>query len=136
MEAHTILCISHTKRMIFNDRQNTAFAAVHEANGLYTRHIEWEGEAIKGTACQPQSMYLKLGMELVSCPEACPKRGVVQGVVYTVIDVGPEVKIKINPEYQVTSNLPSDWSEDHTEFDMTLPVNEVPRLLRLTHTMC
>ena len=49
MEAQTILCISHAKRMIINARQNTAFAAVHEANGLHTRHIEWEGEALKGT---------------------------------------------------------------------------------------
>ena len=50
--------------------------------------------------------------------------------------MGPEVKIRINPEYQVKSNLPSDWNEVRTEFEMTLPILEVPRLLRLTHAMC
>ena len=120
-----ILCVSHEKRMRVNGYMNT------QSGGLY---VECK-EEINGTTCQPQSM--RPGMELVGCPRGVsPKRGVVQGIVYTVIDVGPEVKIRINPEYQVESNLPSDWDEVRTEFEMTLPVLEVPRLLRLTHAMC
>ena len=55
MESQAVLCISHAKRMIINARQNMAFAAVQEANGLHTHHIEWKGEAIKGTTCQPRA---------------------------------------------------------------------------------
>ena len=86
MESQTVLCISHAKRMIINARQNTAFAAVHEANGLHTRHIEWEGEALKGTTCQPQSMTIWEGIHLIGCPRGSGKAalGVVQGVVYSV----------------------------------------------------
>ena len=126
-EHDMILCVSHEKRMRINEYMNK------RAGGLY---VECR-EEIRGTTCQPQSMYLRPGMELIGCPRGVtPRRGVVQGVVYTVVDVGPEVKIRINPEYQVESNLPSDWNEIRTEVEMTLPVLEVPRLLRLTHAMC
>ena len=40
MEAQTVLCISHATRMITNARQNTAFAALHEARGVHTCHVE------------------------------------------------------------------------------------------------
>ena len=103
MEAPTILCISHAKRIVVNARQNTAFAAVHEANGLHTRHIEWEGEAIKGTTCQPQSMTIWEGIHLIGCPRGSGKAklGVVQGVMYSVEHIAEDtVTLKMLPEYR------------------------------------
>ena len=89
MEAQTILCISHAKRMIVNARQNTAFAAVREANGLHMHHIEWEGEAIKGTTCHPQSMTIWQCIHLIGCPRGVGKTklGVVQCVMYSVYHI-------------------------------------------------
>ena len=92
-------------------------------------------EEIKGTTCQPHIMYVRLGMELSGCPRGVSTNsGVVQGAVYTVIDVSPEVRIRINQEYPVSNNLPSDWAR--IEFEITLPLEEVPRLLRVAHAMC
>ena len=119
-EHDVILCVSHEKRLRINKYIN------ERAGGLF---VPCE-EEIKGTTCQPQSMFLKVGLELIGCPRGVNgKRGIVQGVVYTVCEVGPEVKIRMNDEYQL-----ADWNE--AEVETTLPLEEVPRLLRLTHAMC
>ena len=102
--------------MIINARQNTAFAAVHEANGLHTLHIEWEGQALKGTTCQPQSMTIWEGIHLIGCPRGSGKAklGVVQGVVYSVEHIGEDtVTMKMLPEYR--SGPPVTPQDDETQ---------------------
>ena len=157
MEAHTILCISHAKRMIINARQNTAFAAVHEANGLHTRHIEWKGEAIKGTTCQPQSMTIWEGIHLIGCPRGSGKAklGVVQGVMYNVEHIAEDtVTLKMLPEYRSSENAPADATETAgntagetadaavdkdvsiAKEEVTVPLDDVTHVLRLSHAMC
>ena len=76
-----VLCISHANRMIINNRQNEAKAMQHEANGGATVHVDWSGDDIKGTTCQPQPMLLWVGIELIGCPRGCGKDryGIVQG---------------------------------------------------------
>ena len=147
MEAQTIRCISHTKRIVVNARQNTAFAAVHEANGLHTRHIEWEGEAIKGTTCQPQSMTIWEGIHLIGCPRGSGKAklGVVQGVMYNVEHIAEDtVTLKMLPEYRRPVDAPAETAEtDAADEDVsaakeevTVPLDDVAHVLRLTHAMC
>ena len=117
LEEHDmILCVSHNRRMTLNRHVNRL------SGGLLVKC----DETIKATTCQPQDMYLKPGLQLIGCPRGVvSKRGVVQGVMYTVLEVGPEVSIRMNDEYQ---------SEGPVE--MKLPLAEVPLLLRLTHAMC
>ena len=84
-------------------RQNEAKAYKHEAEGGHTTHIEWTGDDIKGTTCQPQSMIIWEGIELIGCPRGVGKKrcGVVQGVVYHVTHIAEsKVYLEMNPEYQ------------------------------------
>lgn len=167
MEAQTVLCISHANRMIINERQNTAFAALHEAAGKHTEHVEWSGEDLKGTTCQPQSMTIWEGIHLIACPRGSGKAvGVVQGVVYSVESISEEtVSLKMLPEYCNGTAIPLELDAEVDEFEgrhgqmgtpeglafphepdlvdvskakeeVTVPLADVPAVLRMTHAMC
>ena len=161
-----MLCISHANRMIVNARQNTAFAALHEADGKHTVHLEWSGEDLKGTTCQPQSMTIWEGIHLIACPRGSGKTtlGVVQGVVYSVERISEDtVTLKMLPEYRKTGTTAGDGAVrrgeaavEEVEFEgpdggfgapqlvdvskakeeVTVPLADVPAVLRLTHAMC
>ena len=91
------------QRIITNTRQNEAKAYMHEAEGGRTTHVEWIGDDIKGTTCQPQSMIIWEGIELIGCPRGTGNKrcGVVQGVVYHVTHFADsKVYLEMNPEYQ------------------------------------
>ena len=147
--------------MIINARQNTAFAAVHEANGLHTRHIEWKGEAIKGTTCQPQSMTIWEGIHLIGCPRGSGKAklGVVQGVMYNVVHIAEDtVTLKMLPEYRSSDKALVEVTETAGETaetaetadaaaavdedvsvakeEVMVPLDDVAHVLRLSHAMC
>ena len=167
MEVQTVLCISHANRMTINARQNTAFAALHEADGKHTVHLEWTGEDLKGTTCQPQSMTIWEGIHLIACPRGSGKTtlGVVQGVVYSVENISEDtVTLKMMPEYCNSCTTVGDVEEEmelcaateSLEFkgpdngfgapqlvdvskakeEVTVPLADVPAVLRLTHAMC
>ena len=51
-----VLCVSHAMRTIINRRQNEAKAMMHESRGGTTAYVEWCGEDINGTTCQPRGM--------------------------------------------------------------------------------
>ena len=76
LEEHDmILCVSHNKRR----------AVIRHVNRFSG------GLLVKGDET----------LQLMGCPRGVnPKRGAVQGVMYTVLEVGPEVNIKMNDEYQ------------------------------------
>jgi len=117
MEVTTVLCLSHHKREIVNARQNTAFAAVQEASGKHILHLEWSGEALKGTACQPQNMAIWEGIHLIAYPRGSGKNstGVVQGVCYSVERITDDaVTIKMLDEYcpkQATPNAEHEHAD-------------------------
>jgi len=176
MEVQTVLCISHANRMTINARQNTAFTALHEAAGKHTVHVQWDGEDLKGTTCQPQSMTIWEGIHLIACPRGSGKTslGVVQGVVYSVEGISEDtVTLKMLPEYCNSCTTVGDVEEETAlraaptalelcaatkslEFEgpdngfgapqlvdvskakeeVTVPLADVPAVLRLTHAMC
>jgi len=140
MEVQTVLCISHANRMTINARQNTAFTALHEAAGKHTVHVQWDGEDLKGTTCQPQSMTIWEGIHLIACPRGSGKTslGVVQGVVYSVEGIFEDtVTLKMLPEYCKGTATPLELDTEVDEFEeVTVPLADVPAVLRLTHAMC
>jgi len=166
MEVQTVLCISHNHRVIINTRQNTAFAALHEADGKHTVHLEWSSEDLKGTTCQPQSMTIWEGIHLIACPRGSGKTtmGVVQGVVYSVERISEDtVTLKMLPEYRKTGTTAGDGDVRRDEAaveeveaeepdgglgapkpvdvskakeEVTVTLADVPAVLRLTHAMC
>ena len=80
-------------------------------------------EEIQGATCQPQDMLLWPKIELIGCPRGRGKKyDVVQGVVYTLLYIGPFSVLRMRPEY----------GDDEIE----VPLQEIPYLLRLTHCMC
>ena len=131
--------------MIINRRQNEHKAMMHEARGGSTVYIDWSDEDIKGTTCQPQSMIVWDGMELIGCPRGVgnDRHGIVQGVVYHVTSIeGTHVSLVMNAEYQNSTDEDED-DEDAPDADVAkapshiqLPMADVPKLLRLTHAMC
>ena len=148
LEAQTVLCISHAKRMIINARQNAAFAAAHEARGMHTCHIEWTGEMLKGTTCQPQSLTIWKGIHLIGCPRGSGKAalGVVQGVVYSVQHIAQDaVTLQMLPEYRHEPITSPDNEENREQEvvdvssakeEVTVPMGDLPAVMRLTHAMC
>jgi len=189
MEVQTVLCISHNHRVIINTRQNTAFAALHEAEGKHTVHLEWSGEDLTGTTCKPQSMTIWEGIHLIACPRGSGKMtlGVVQGVMYRVKQIHEDkVTLKMLRAYrreatpphlenteegesdedteEGESNKGTDEGESHltvgdveeveveepdgglgapqtvdvskAKEEVTVPLADVPAVLRLTHAMC
>ena len=141
-----VLCVSHANRMIINKRQNEAKAMEHEASGGATVHIDWSGDDIKGTTCQPQPMLVWVGIELIGCPRGCGKDryGIVQGVVYTITAITEShVALTMNTEYHTQPELHEDAPEDAPDSDVadapvnpTVPISDVPKVLRLAHAMC
>ena len=139
---------------------------MQEANNLHTRHIEWEGEALKGTTCQPQSMTIWEGIHLIGCPRGSGKAklGVVQGVMYSVEHIGEDtVTLKMLPEYRSSDRAPVETdaevetaetadaaaetetadaeTEETTDVsaakeEVKVPLDDVAHVLRLTHAMC
>ena len=111
-----VLCISHNKRILINKRMNET-KAPDNAVRVYAV------EEIQGTTCQPQDMLLWPKIELIGCPRGRAKKyGVVQGVVYTLLYIGPLSVLRMRPEY----------GDDEIE----VPLGEIPYLLGLTHAMC
>ncbi len=52
-----VMCVSHAKRMLINERQNARLAPEGAT------FLEWEGEDLAGTTMQPQSMRVWIGLE-------------------------------------------------------------------------
>ena len=121
-------------------------------------HLEWSGEDLTGTTCKPQSMTIWEGIHLIACPRGAGKTtlGVVQGVVYSVERISEDtVTLKMLPEYCNSCTTVGDVEEE-VEFEgpdngfgapqlvdvskakeeVTVPLADVPAVLRLTHAMC
>ena len=132
---YLVLCVSHAHRMLCNARLNEGKAVMAEAVGKTTRLVEWSGDDIKGTTCQPQTMILWEGIELIGCPRGTGmKTQIVQGVIYTVVYIDDQtVVLQMRKEYTEKLN-PED--EDDEVHEVTVPLGDVPALLRLTHAMC
>ena len=79
------------------------------------------------------------GIELIGCPRGTgKKRGVVQGVIYTVVDMSEDnIFLKMRPEYcQRRGAYDDDDDEENAPAQISVPVHDVPSLLRLSHAMC
>ena len=117
--------------------------------GVHTRHTEWEGEALKGTTCQPQSMTIWESIHLIGCPRGSGKAklGVVKGVICSVEHIAEDtVTLKMLPEYRNglaqppdERQTPQETTETQEEDDVsaakeevTVPLADVAHVLRLT----
>ena len=116
---------------------------MHESRGGTTAYIEWTGDDLKGTTCQPQDMIVWEGMELIGCPRGGGKDrcGIVQGVVYTITKMGDDVTLEMNEEYKNDPDPDSDDEAPDTDVaraphEIKVPYHNIPKLLRLTHAMC
>ena len=86
--------MSHKKRIAINARQNELLKP------LCARYCEWDGNCLVGTTMMPQSMHVWPGIELIGCPRGSGKQRVVQGVVYTVIDMNSQgITLKMLDDY-------------------------------------
>ena len=146
-EFDLVLCVSHANRMLCNARLNEIKAQMAAATRK-TFKLEWEGDDIKGTTCQPQTMIIWEGIELIGCPRGSGASPVVQGVIYTVKEMREtNVLLEMRPEYtrkdvRETTELQSALQSATADADETaspqveIPVLDVPRVFRLTHSMC
>ena len=74
----------------------------------------------------------------------CGPNGIVQGVVYTVTGITEShAALTMNTEYQTQSEPHEDSPEDAPDSDVaeapintTVPISDVPNILRLTQAMC
>ena len=116
-----VLTLSHKKRMSVNKRQNER---LKPEGALY---CEWEGEDLRGTTMQPQSMYVWVGLELVGCPRGSGKHNTVQGVIYMVTAITEEaLELQMRPEY-------CHGAADEAP---TVPLEDACTQLRLCHAQC
>ena len=102
---YTILCISHANRKFLNVRQNELLATRRETNGMPTLHIPWDRPSPKGCTCEPQSILIWEGIELIGCTRGSwkAKCGVVQGVLYSVVQISDEeqtVEVTMHERYR------------------------------------
>ena len=75
----------------------------------------------------PQDMSIWPGIELIGCPRGAGKTLVVQGVIYTVVDITDEgVKLQMREEY-------CHGADDE---QVVIPLVDVCSQLRLTHAVC
>ena len=144
-QIYTILCISHANRKFLNARQNELLATRRENCGLPTLHIPWDKPPPKGCTCEPQSMLIWEGIELIGCPRGSgkPTCGIVQGVLYRVTRILDDcIEVTMHERYQRVTAAVDDDEEDEEDpsRDDSTPVKiaseDVPLLLRLTHAVC
>ena len=81
---YTILCISHANRKFLNARQNELLATRRETNGLATLHIPWDKASPKGCTCEPQSVLIWEGIELIGRPRGSGSQKVVSSRVSSI----------------------------------------------------
>lgn len=116
-----VLCISHSRRMIINARQN---ARVKPADAVF---LECSEDEAPGCTMKPQDMWIWPGIQLIGCPRGSGTNLVVQGVIYKVLDITEEiVKLQMCEEY-------CHGADDET---VEIPRDSVVSQLRLTHAMC
>ena len=89
-----------------------------EAMGKTPRLVEWSGDDIKGTTCQPETMILWEGIELIGCPRGTGmKTQIVQGVIYTVVYIDDQtVVLQMRKEYTERLN-PEDEDDEVKQHD-------------------
>ena len=107
--------------MRVNERQNTRLKPEGSV------FLEWSSEDLVGCTMKPQSMYIWCGIELIGCPRGSGKKLAVQGVVYTILDIGETiVKLQMLPEY--------DPAKKATPIE--IPIDDMCSQMRLCHAMC
>ena len=107
--------------MSVNKRQNER---LKPDGALY---CEWEGEDLRGTTMQPQSMHVWVGLELIGCPRGSGKHMTVQGVIYTVTAITEEaLELQMRPEY----------CHGFADEKAQVPLEDACAQLRLCHAQC
>ena len=91
------------------------------------------------------------GIHLIGCPRGSGKAklGVVQGVMYSVEHIADDtVTLKMLPEYRRPDDAPVETETAETadaavgddvsaaKEEVTMPLDDVPHVLRLTHATC
>jgi hypothetical protein len=122
-----VLCVSHSRRMIINARQNAKLAATAPGR-MPAVFLECSENELTGCTMKPQDMWLWPGITLIGCPRGSGKKHlVVQGVLYTVVAITEKtVKLQMCEEY-------CHGADDETT---EVPLDQVCGQLRLTHAMC
>ena len=116
-----VLCVSHKKRMQINAKQNLLLKPESAT------FCECSEEQTRGCTMLPQDMFIWVGIELIGCPRGSGKSLVVQGVLYTVVDIRDKV---------VQLRMREEYCRGEKDEEVEVPLNEVCSQLRLTHAMC
>ncbi len=116
-----VMCVSHAKRMLINERQNARLAPEGAT------FLEWEGEDLAGTTRQPQSMRVWIGLELIGCSRGSGIERTVQGVLYVITDI-----TKTHLDLQMRD----DYCHGAADEKVSVPLEEACCQLRMAHAMC